>query len=307
MLDIITIGSSLVDTFVKSSELTVKETEDGTILSQIKGDKVSVDEYQIHTGGGASNTAVGFARMGFTTAVVSELGQDILSNLIIADFTNEHVSTDFLIQEKKEQTGGSVILLGSDGTRTVLVHRGAASCLDPGDVALGAFSDTKWVHLSSIGGNLDTLKTVFAMRKDAMSLSWNPGQSEIELIKSGALSFTPKMCQIFFVNNKEWQELESVHTVLLGAIETVIVTHGEKGGKVFSQGNWSDFESHHKDTVVDVTGAGDSFIVGCVSALLLDSSIELACKWGAKNAASVVSAIGAKPGLLSKEQLEMMP
>lgn len=303
MYDVVTIGSSLVDTFVKTIHLTVTQAEDGSVTSIIRGDKVSVDEYQIHTGGGASNTGVGFARMGLKTAIISELGQDILSSLVIKDLTSEHVSTSFLIQEKKEQTGGSVILLGDDGTRTVLVHRGAASQLDPHDITSASLSQTRWIHLSSIGGNRDTLQKIFEEKPNTTPLSWNPGQSEIAVLSKAEFTLQQGMCEILFVNANEWQSLQSVHDSFTASIPTIVVTDGGKGGMIFTEGKWRTYQAV-ANTTVDVTGAGDSFVVGFVAAVLDEKPVEIATQWGARNAASVVASIGAKPGLLVRDAIE---
>jgi len=56
--------------------------------------------------------------------------------------------------------------------------------------------------------------------------------------------------------------------------------------------------------VVDSTGAGDSFAVGYVTAILNGVNIRNQADWARKNASSVVGKVGAKDGLLTKEQLE---
>lgn len=300
MFEIITIGSSLLDTFVQSKKLTVTEGADGMPICQIIGDKIVTDEYHTYTGGGASNTAVGFARMGFKTAVVSEMGQDVLSRVLIADFEQEGVKTDLLIQEKKEQTGGSIILSGAQGVRTVLVHRGAASMLDPEDIPVQIIQKAGWVHMSSVGGKIQTLETIFTVVKENnVRLSWNPGTQEIQLLLSHKLQVPTDACQLFFVNAQEWEMLGPVHQRLREIFTTIIVTQGGEGGSIFHRSQEPiSYTAQSVTKVVDVTGAGDAFIVGYVSALLRKETVATACQWGAKNSASVVQYFGAKTGLL---------
>ena len=55
--------------------------------------------------------------------------------------------------------------------------------------------------------------------------------------------------------------------------------------------------------MVDSTGAGDAFGSGFVAGLMLGKPIEEAVEWGKKQAASVVEHIGAKKGLLTRDQI----
>jgi sugar/nucleoside kinase (ribokinase family) len=114
MYDVITIGSTVVDVFVHSDEFDLQHKDDKVWICQLYGDKVEIDGFEIFTGGGGGNTAVGFARAGFRTAVVSETGMDVFAQLVLKDFGNECVAQNLLVEEKKEQTGGSVVLVGKD-------------------------------------------------------------------------------------------------------------------------------------------------------------------------------------------------
>lgn len=305
MYDIISIGSSIVDSFITSKSFKIQKSDEGVFLCQMYGEKVDVDEYIVTTGGGGSNTAVGFARMGFRTGLVSELGKDIWSELILEDLRKEYVSTNLVVSEKHEKTGGSIILLGEDGKRTIMVHRGAAAQLDPKDIPSEQISRAKWVHLSSISGQEETLKFIFKILQDSQAkLSWNPGNKELELLKSRALNLESLPVSILIVNQHEWESIQELHAEILQVIPQVVVTNGSHGGEVFVDG-----VSHTQFTVeetqpIDETGAGDSFIVGYVAAQIKGKSIQEACEWGKMNSKSVISQIGAKPGLLTITQVE---
>lgn len=306
MQDIITIGSALTDIFVKSPHFEIEQHLDGVKLCQTYGDKLEVDSFVIETGGGGGNVAVGFARLGFSVAVVAETGKDLFSTVIIEEFHKEFVSTNYLIQEKKEQTGGSVILVGKDGGRTVLVHRGASSLLDPQDIPSRALKVARWVHLSSIAGRLQTLQSIGESVADStVKLSWNPGKAELELLKTGQLKITELPCEILFVNLQEWESVSQLHAELRSHIPEIIVTNGHSEGKIYlKNGVQTEITfTPTSTTVVDETGAGDGFAVGYVAARILEKNPQEAITWGLKNAASVIQYFGAKPGLLTKEKL----
>lgn len=297
MYDVITIGSALTDIFIKSSQFAIKSGAGSQLLCQLYGDKMEVDTFDIFTGGGGSNTAVGFARQGFRTACIAETGRDILASIVIDDFHTEKVATNLLIQEKKEKTGGSVILVGSDGGRSVMVHRGASSMLDPSDIPADHLKQADWIHLSSISGRLETLYAIGAAVQGKKKLSWNPGKGELRLMAQGSLPIETIPCQILLVNKEEWQMLESYQRLLEHHIPEIIVTDGGNGGTLRYLGQEHTYRSANT-TSIDDTGAGDAFGVGYVTSRLRSKSPQEAVAYGAQNAGSVVEQMGAKAGLL---------
>ncbi len=309
MFQVITIGSALVDIFVHSSHFETKPSEKGQLLCQVYGDKLDVESFRAYSGGGATNTAVGFQRLGFKTAVICELGRDDLAQIVLNDLKREQVATQLVIAEKKEQTGGSIILVGQEGGRTILVHRGAASQLDSYDVPPFWLTQTRWVHLSGIAGRLEALQKIFYIlkRNHEIGLSWNPGKAELELLRTGQLDIAEIPCQIFFVNETEWESLGQAQAQVLSHFSQVVVTAGKAGGQVYLDGTptWK-FTSQDNLVAVDETGAGDAFATGFVAATLLQHPPQTAIAWGVTNARSVVSYYGAKLGLLDRPQVEKL-
>ncbi|HCC84912.1 MAG TPA: hypothetical protein DEP87_04490 [Candidatus Pacebacteria bacterium] len=306
MFQVITIGSALVDIFVHSSQFASQSSERDELLCLTSGDKLDIEGFRVFSGGGATNTAVGFQRLGFQTGIICELGRDDLAQIILNDLKRERVMTQLVIAEKKEQTGGSIILVDQVGGRTVLVHRGAASLLDTYDISPFWLSQTRWVHLSSIAGRLPALEKIFQTltRSHEVGLSWNPGKTELELLRTHQLKLSEIPCQIFFVNQEEWQLLGSVQAEVLENFSEVVVTAGKAGGMVYVSGKpaWK-FLSQSQSVVADETGAGDAFATGFVSAKILGHSTRIAIAWGVKNAGSVISYYGAKLGLLDRDRL----
>jgi sugar/nucleoside kinase (ribokinase family) len=302
--DVISIGSALVDIFIQSPDFQVHEIEGKSMLCTPYNAKSEVESFTAYVGGGGCNTAVGFTVAGFRAGLVSELGTDTWSNVIMEELKNKNVDTSLLISEKKEQTGGSVILLSPEGGRTVMVHRGASSLLDPQDIPDQAFAQTSWVHLSSISGRLETLQKLFSLfSQHKLRFSWNPGKSEITLLINGELSVSGLQCAVLFVNDEEWAQLTPVQEQLHRIANQIVITNGDKGGKVLSGGSVVHEYQASSTTVVNETGAGDSFAVGYVSGLLMGKDMEGAINCGKANAASVVQSMGATNGLLNRDQL----
>lgn len=307
MYDVITIGSALVDIYIHSDRFSSGSEGDGTMSFHLSGDKVEVESFRVFSGGGGSNTAVGFSRLGFTAALVSETGRDDFSQIVINDLKRERVSTHLIIEEKKEQTGGSVILVGKNGGRTALVHRGASSQLDFFDISSYWIHQTNWVHLSSIAGQLEALEKIFRLLKKEpeIGLSWNPGRAELVLLAEGKISVTSIPCQIFILNKQEWASIDNLHKEILATFPQVVVTDGKHGGMVYLR-DADDFPYASEPVQsVDDTGAGDAFTTGYVAATIVHRSPQEATQWGIRNATSVVKFYGAKMGLLRRRDIEV--
>lgn len=303
MYDVISIGSSLLDIFIKSEDLEADRDGDRQILTY--GDKLELSDFHIMTGGGASNTAVSFARLGLHVAVVSETGRDDFASLITNDFQKEGVATNLLVQEKLEKTGGSVALVAKDSERVIMVHRGAASMLDPFDIPAFWLAKSRWIHLSSIGGNQETLAKIFKVlnTNQETKMSWNPGKKELQLLVEDAFEVAQIPCEIFFVNQEEWAMIEPLHEEVLLNFPQVVITKGKEGGEVHVFGKKAFEFKGEAETFVDSTGAGDAFASAYVAAILSGHEVQTAISWGVKNAGNVVAYFGGKSGLLRKSQI----
>lgn len=305
----ISIGSAVLDIFMKSDKFKVVQSGDipgGIAMCEVYGGKMEVEEVTIISGGGATNTAVSFAKKDLKSAVVAEMGNDPQSLLVHRDLEEGQVDTRFLIQEPEETTAVSVVLIAADGGRSIMVHRGAAALLTKEDIPLDLM-DTRWIHISSLGGNIELLKTLLTWAKSKqVRVSFNPGMKEIVQAEK-VLPLLP-MIEILFLNRDEakalwgidyrdeglWKSMQSIP----GAYVTAM-TDGSNGGKVCVNGKVVFFDGVKVKQVVDSTGAGDAFASGMVSAVLYGKTYEQAIEWGVKNATSVLKHVGAKKGLLT--------
>jgi ribokinase len=306
--DVVTIGSAVLDIFMKSDKFKVVQSSDipgGIAMCEIYGGKMEVEEVAIVSGGGATNCAVSFARKELNTATVAEMGNDPQSLLIQRDLEEAQVDTRFLVQEEDETTAVSVVLIADDGGRSIMVHRGAAAMLTKQDVPLSEI-ETRWVHISSLGGNIDMLKNILDWAKaNKVRVSLNPGLKEIA--HKDKLTKLLSQVEILFINRDEAKDLWGIdyandelwksNQAVPGAYVTVI-TDGARGGKVCINQKVSFFDGEKVKKVVDTTGAGDAFASGMVAGVLYGKSYDQAVQWGIKNATSVLKYIGAKKGLL---------
>src|SRR3989344_2045240 len=116
---IVTIGSATKDVFIKGN----------FDLRDLSGKKIEANEVILETGGGGTNAAAGFSRLGFKTAFLGKIGLDIDGIYIIRELKKNNVDIS-LIRTGKIGTGYSVIVSPYGKDRAIFVYRGANSEID---------------------------------------------------------------------------------------------------------------------------------------------------------------------------------
>lgn len=304
MFDIITIGSATLDVIVKSAQFSLEPREQGVALCEVYGGKMDAEEFTMVSGGGATNVAVGCARLGLRTAAVCEVGKDFPAQVIWNDLQQDDVETRFLVAERLEETAVSVILVAGEGGRTAITHRGAAYQLESRDIPWDDLEETRWIHLGSLGGNKQLIFDLmdFSQRHE-IGLSWTPSLSDLKLFLEKKLGIEYFQSDILLLNTQEWDAVHNFHSQILDQVAMIVVTEGTEGGQVITSDKQGLKYQAIQVQTVEETGAGDSFAAAFLSAMLLGNPVPTCVEWGKRNAASVVQYLGAKKGLLKKEQM----
>src|SRR4030042_199955 len=136
--DVVTFGSAFVDVYLQSPDFRVirsPQVSGGRALCEVYGGKINVEELIITSGGGATNNAVAFERLGLQTAAVCCVGNDDWGLFVRKNMMTEGVSPLYVQISKKLKTSYSTILVSHDGGRTVLSYRGASNQLSWAKVA----------------------------------------------------------------------------------------------------------------------------------------------------------------------------
>lgn len=313
MYDVVTVGSAILDILIKSKSFKLVESKEfagGVALCEVYEGKMEADEIEIASGGGGTNNAVSFARKGLRTAVVSEMGADIMGKMIIAELMREGVDTKYLVTEEGEETGTSVVLVAVEGGRSIVTYRGASRRLTHKDFPWSDLK-TKWLHISSLGGRIALLEELVSWAgKNKVNVSLNPGSSELKhkermmkiIKKVKALFVNRKEATLFTGDDYTDDRIYRSEACLVGP-EISVITAGKQGGKVCVEGKCRFYKGNKIKKVCSV-GAGDAFGSGFVSGLILGKPLDKAIEWGAKNAESVLQYLSAKEGLLHRSELE---
>jgi len=317
--DIITVGGAMRDIFFSTKEGKVVSNEEDPLCRYMiafeLGAKVYVDSVHFESGGGANNTAAGFANLGLKTALIARVGADREGDSLIKSAQKKGVDTSFIEVDKKVSTGFALILTikGFKRAQTIFAYRGTSDVLKASNFNF----KTKWAYISSLScpNWPNILDKVFRLKKSGVKFAWNPANVQL---KAGAKILSPwlKKLDVLIFNEDEARELvlsnqkikdfsmrNLIKIVHQMGPKIVVITVGQKGAYAYD-GNKFYFQRPWPSKVVNITGAGDSFSSGFVASLLYKpEDIRQALIWGVRSSASVIHRFGAQNGLLTKSQI----
>ena len=306
MYDIITVGSATVDVFVDTdSELVTIRSKNETeeLMAYPVGSKILIKHIQFLTGGGGTNTAVAFARLGHRVGYLGKVGNDANGKRVLDELRKNKIT--FLGVKSKEMTSYSIVLDSIAHDRTILTYKGAMDSFKYSEINKKRLR-TKWFYFSSLTSKsfhvLEKL-SVYA-KKNNIKIVFNPSSY---LAEKGAqyLSKVLRNVEIIILNKDEAELIvgkgDAEHLLdrlqILGP-KIVVITDGKKGAYC-SDGKHSYFIKAHKIKVVEATGAGDAFAAAFLSGIIRKNDIKFALRLGLANAESVIMHKGAKSKLLS--------
>ncbi len=302
MYDVITLGSATVDAFVKARKEIRKHDDHFDICFHL-GEKLLIEDLVLTTGGGGTNSAVAFSRLGLKTAFVGAIGNDLNGKLILSELKKENV--DFLGKVKNEKSGFSVILKGNSD-RTILSYKGINNNLLFSDIKLSNLN-SKWMYISTmLGKSFETAKKIADYgKKHNIKIACNssPYLAKLGLVK---LSSFLKNIDILILNKDEAfdlsgkksikDEFSSISRYVSGIIvitDSYSPIHAHYNGKIYRK-------NIKKIKAVDTTGAGDAFASGFIYGIIKGKDILKSLNYGHKESSSVLMHIGAKNNLLRR-------
>ena len=313
MFDIITFGSATHDIFLQSKTFKIigeKKFITGKGLCLSLGQKIEVKDIYFSTGGGGTNTATTFASQGFKTAYCGVVGNDPAGEEVIKDLKKFKTDTRFVLKTKKKPTNLSVILSSDGQERTILVYRGASEELTKNKVPWSQLK-AKWFYLAPLSGKLCGLfeTLVDFAQKNKIKVMANPGNSQLNLPQQ-TLKRILKKIDILVLNQEEaslltkipYQQEEEIFKKIDELSPGIAIMTKGPAGVVVSDGNYLYQAEPLKVKVVDRTGAGDAFAAGFLSGLIQSGQIVYAIQLGIANSSACLQKIGAKNGLLKKNQ-----
>lgn len=308
-MDILTIGNTTVDLYlhIPSNKNINSLVEEGPKMCFYHGSKIAVDKFEMSPGGNALNVAIGASTMGLKAQIYTEMGDDEYTKDILAVLKGRKVDTKHCYKNKNTHNNVGTIIV-HEGERTIFSYHEKHE-YKPRD-----WGNPKIIYYTSMPDGNELFQKVivnYIKQNGKTILAVNPGSGQL---KVGISSFKNilEITDILFLNKEEAISitkegpLERVHKYLQEyGPKLTVITDGKNGASASANGKVVTIKAFTDDKpVLDMTGAGDAFSSGFLSAIHYKRPLKEALIWGAVNAGSVIKEIGATNGLLDKKTME---
>ncbi|MCS7134975.1 MAG: carbohydrate kinase family protein [Candidatus Aenigmarchaeota archaeon] len=296
-MDVLTFGSIISDVIVSSKQIKVEKSKKHFYLNY--GTKIEASFIETDFGGSAHNIAYGIACLGKKSGLIGAVGNDEFGRTIINSLTKVGVNIDG-IQIVDKPTGKSVVLIGEDNERTIIIFRGANDFIDGKKISKDYVNLFRYfVFTSTIGEkSVEALhKTFNYAKRCGLTIVANPSSAMIATRKKDLLELL-KHSHIAIMNEEEAKQLtkkelpKSLNEIKNLGPDTVVITRDKKGC-IAMHGSKIYEQKAYKVKVVDTTGAGDAFTAAFIYSLLRKDSMEFALKFATVCASLNIKSVGA--------------
>jgi ribokinase len=309
MFDVITFGSSTIDIFADTHSKVIKifdENKETDLIAFSTGSKLIIESLDYTIGGGGTNSACVFSKLGLKTAYMGKMGISVNAQKVIKALKKEKVDTSLVKYSKKYKTGLSLILDNPEKDRVILTYKGANNHLEYRDINKKKLV-TKYIYSSSlIGKSFETLIKVskFA-RKNNIKFAFNPSSYQVKLGLEN-LKEILNNTNILIFNLDEAKELtkkkniDEIATCLRSfGIELIVITDGKNEIFAFDRTKSYSYKPKLVKKVVDTTGAGDCFSATFITSIIKGNTISKSLRLASLHSANLIQNIGAKNGILT--------
>ncbi len=277
------------------------------------GQTILGSDFDFGPGGKGSNQAVGVARFGADSALVTCLGRDELASVADNLYAAEGVDRTYVERTDKRATGAGMIILNAAGENFIILDMGANELMD------AAFVDRARDCITQSDIVMTVLEIPISAAHRAMELGKAAGARTI-LNPAPALALpdtmlahvdylTPNESELRILMGLKADDPTGTRDLAVQlrqrGVETVIVTMGEKGALVLSDEIDMIVPTLPVD-VVDTTGAGDAFNAGFAAAIGEGRPLADAVAFGTAAGAHACTKLGVIPSLATLAELETL-
>jgi ribokinase/sulfofructose kinase len=294
-IDLLAIGNPCVDLVIHAARV---PSWDDKCIGQAGG---------IFSGGTEANVACAASRLGLSTAVFGQVGEDAHAEFLIEDLKRFGVDVSMVAKREDAASATTVILVSPQGERAIV-----------------------WVPMPA--RERSALRAALAMSRIAYTMPYDANDLEelsalavaagaqvvIDVEREGAsgAGALPRLlqhCDIAFMNESGFTTamgqpptLEGLRALRdIGKAHTVVVTMGARGALAVS-GQVSAVHAAFWAPVVDTTGAGDTFNAAFLAGRAAGVDLRQSLAWGCAAASKTIASVGARTGMPCLEQIKAM-
>ncbi|MGL4292625.1 MAG: adenosine kinase [Bacteroidales bacterium] len=254
---------------------------------------------KLASGGSASNTIAGLARMGIDCGFIGKVGNDAYGKFYREDLINNGVHPK--LTETEMASGCAMCMITPDGERTMGTFLGAAATLHANDLEQEMFKGYDILHAEGylVQDHELILKAFQLAKAEGLKISidlasFNIVEGDLDFFKMLVKDYV----DIVFANEEESyaytkQQPEQAVITIARECEIAVVKKGSKGSIVKR-----DEETIEVGVLpancIDTTGAGDLYAAGFLYGFTQNLSLTKCAQIGAVLSGNVVEVTGPK-------------
>ncbi|MEO1324106.1 MAG: ribokinase [Pseudomonadota bacterium] len=257
------------------------------------GETVTGAQFAQHPGGKGANQALAARRLGADVKLVGCVGDDALAEPALALLRQDGVDVSDVMSEIGTATGVALIAVSPAGENQITVASGANARVGQTDVAGLPKCDIVLCQLEVPVPAIEAAASHVAETGGLLAINLAPAMDVPETLLNRA--------DVLIVNEIE---AEFYGAALHHAGGLVAVTLGGEGAVLFKQGREIARVPAFDVSVVDTTGAGDTFCGALAVALAEGQAPEAALRFASAAGALAVTKPGAQPSLPRRAEVE---
>jgi ribokinase len=277
------------------------------------GETLLADAFDLGPGGKGSNLAVAAARVGANVEIIAKIGRDDFGRMARDLYASEGVKTSYLSEDPDHPTAVGLVYLLPEGENTIGLYPGANSFLSASDVEAArpaiALADIATAQLEIPDDALLAFISAAEVANTPVLLNPAPARPMPADLLRKVHVLTPNLGEARLLIGARPGDtsarLDEVGDALLRqGPQTVIITLGGGGARVYDRGQAPVTVPSIKIDPVDTVGAGDAFNGGLAVALAERRPLLDAVQFATQVAGMSTRGLGAVPSLPRRAEVD---
>ena len=267
------------------------------------GDTMQVDDITVMCGGDAFNQATVLSALGYKTALISKVADDVTGNMVLEQMRRRGVDISLVAIDKKIGTSSCIVMVYPGGQRRFCTFKGCLRTFGVEDINFDAIGQAKVV---SIGGlysmpsfdreaSIELFKrarkentiTVLDTKYDAFHI----GLAGIKNLLEYTDYFFPSYEEASYLSGLKKPKEIAHFFADRGALHVGVKVGGD--GCYLLTKEYEGLIPSFQTPVLDTTGAGDNFMAGLIHGILSGWDLADSVTYANAAGARAVSRLGA--------------